>query len=37
MHERIKILKKADEIRLKINSLGYEIKDNTEGQKVNKI
>ena len=32
-----KDFKKADEIRLKINSLGYEIKDNTEGQKVNKI
>ena len=29
--------KKSDELREKINSLGYEIKDSTEGYKINKI
>lgn len=32
-----KDFKKSDELRQKINSLGYEIKDTGEGQKINKI
>ena len=32
-----KDFKKSDELRDKINSLGYEIKDTSEGQKINKI
>ena len=34
---RDKDFKKSDELRSKINSLGYEIKDTPEGQKVSKI
>jgi cysteinyl-tRNA synthetase len=32
-----KDFKKSDELRKEINSLGYEVKDTTEGQKINKI
>jgi cysteinyl-tRNA synthetase len=32
-----KDFKKSDELRKKINSLGYDIKDTAEGQKINKI
>jgi len=32
-----KDFKKSDELRQKINSLGYEIKDSPEGYKINKI
>lgn len=32
-----KDFKKSDELRKKINSLGYEVKDTQEGQKINKI
>jgi cysteinyl-tRNA synthetase len=32
-----KNFKKSDELRKEINSLGYEIKDTAEGQKINKI
>jgi len=32
-----KDFKKSDELRDKINSLGYEVKDTSEGQKINKI
>ncbi|KKR65203.1 MAG: Cysteine-tRNA ligase [Parcubacteria group bacterium GW2011_GWF1_40_5] len=32
-----KDFKKSDELRGKINSLGYEIKDTAEGQKISKI
>ncbi len=32
-----KDFKRADELRLKINALGYEVQDVTEGQKVNKL
>jgi cysteinyl-tRNA synthetase len=32
-----KDFKKSDELRAKINSLGYEVKDSAEGQKVSKI
>ena len=29
--------KKSDELRAKINSLGYEVKDSSEGFKISKI
>jgi cysteinyl-tRNA synthetase len=32
-----KDFKKSDELRIKINSLGYEVKDTSEGQKISKI
>ena len=32
-----KDFQKSDELRDKINSLGYEVKDTSEGQKINKI
>ena len=32
-----KDFKKSDELRAKINSLGYDVKDSPEGQKINKI
>ena len=32
-----KDFKKSDELRKEINSLGYEIKDTNEGQKVSRI
>ena len=32
-----KDFKKSDDLRAKINSLGYEVKDTDQGQKVSKI
>ena len=37
MARKNKDFKKSDELREKINSLGYEVKDSSEGYKINKI